>query len=227
MPLWSRSGSCKAGPASTTNALKTRDVRVFKHAPLQGPKDIRLLRIRQGTFSKQLKCKFSHVSLDAKTPLKYLAISYTWGDPTPKHEILCDDGQVMLLTETLHSLLHHPYLMKSDLPVWIDALCIDQDNLIEKSQQVGMMRSIYENAIRVIVYLGEPDGDSDRAMTTFETKASTFHTLDMLGNTTGSRDAVASFFERADSLILMNGIGRKSGGFFVGHGSNVYGLYKK
>lgn len=41
--------------------------------------------------------------------------------------------------------------------IWIDALCIDQTNLAERSEQVGMMRSIYQKAQLVISWLGPQD----------------------------------------------------------------------
>ena len=41
--------------------------------------------------------------------------------------------------------------------IWIDALCINQEDLIEHSAQVGLISRIYSNAQQVIVWLGVPD----------------------------------------------------------------------
>ncbi|KAK2061504.1 HET-domain-containing protein, partial [Colletotrichum caudatum] len=39
--------------------------------------------------------------------------------------------------------------------VWVDAICINQEDSNERSHQVGIMQYIYATAIRVVVYLGE------------------------------------------------------------------------
>ncbi|CAJ2502312.1 Uu.00g097060.m01.CDS01 [Anthostomella pinea] len=48
--------------------------------------------------------------------------------------------------------------------MWVDALCIDQGNTIERGSQVLRMGDIYKLAQRVIVWLGPAAGDSDYAM---------------------------------------------------------------
>ncbi|MCJ1232775.1 hypothetical protein MMC14_000729 [Varicellaria rhodocarpa] len=48
--------------------------------------------------------------------------------------------------------------------LWIDAICINQDNIQERNEQVQLMRSIYRGAYRVLVYLGEESTDSVNAM---------------------------------------------------------------
>jgi hypothetical protein len=44
--------------------------------------------------------------------------------------------------------------------LWIDAICIDQENIPERNAQVLQMRSIYQNAKRVLIWVGEEDDDS-------------------------------------------------------------------
>ena len=39
--------------------------------------------------------------------------------------------------------------------LWVDALCINQDDVEERSQQVSIMGRIYKEARMVLVYLGE------------------------------------------------------------------------
>ena len=46
----------------------------------------------------------------------------------------------------------------------VDALCINQNDIDEKNQQVQMMRDIYKNAVHVVVSLGESDLETDAAM---------------------------------------------------------------
>lgn len=47
---------------------------------------------------------------------------------------------------------------------WIDAFCIDQDNTLEKEQQVRLMGEVFAAAKNVIAWLGEPSDDSDVAI---------------------------------------------------------------
>ncbi|MCJ1405246.1 hypothetical protein MMC11_008473 [Xylographa trunciseda] len=51
-----------------------------------------------------------------------------------------------------------------DILIWVDAVCIDQSNVSERNQQVAQMRSIYAEAKEVIVWLGEPDEHSEKAL---------------------------------------------------------------
>ena len=48
--------------------------------------------------------------------------------------------------------------------VWIDALCINQDDTREREQQIMLMRSIYQHAASLLIWLGEETGDSNLAM---------------------------------------------------------------
>jgi hypothetical protein len=42
-------------------------------------------------------------------------------------------------------------------PLWVDQICIDQCNEVEKVSQIAMMGDIYSRASVVIIYLGEPE----------------------------------------------------------------------
>lgn len=44
--------------------------------------------------------------------------------------------------------------------LWVDAICINQADVRERSEQVAIMRDIYQHAERVLVWLGEEDADS-------------------------------------------------------------------
>ncbi|KAK8113351.1 hypothetical protein PG984_013877 [Apiospora sp. TS-2023a] len=86
----------------------------------------------------------------------YITMSYAWGAPTPTRTIIVD-GAEMEVTENLHALLTE--LRRSDwvrrgVQVWIDAICINQQDDDEKGHQVGMMRKIYEMSWQVVVWLG-------------------------------------------------------------------------
>jgi hypothetical protein len=52
--------------------------------------------------------------------------------------------------------------------LWIDAICINQDDLEERSKEVARMGDIYRNARRVVVWIGEESEDSDLAVSTLK-----------------------------------------------------------
>jgi hypothetical protein len=101
---------------------------------------------------------------------EYNALSYTWGDLlAPKVNILLN-GQEFPVTENcylaLQRLRREVTAASIVAPVWIDAICIDQDNPMEKGRQVQMMDRIFKEAERVVVWLGVGMDGSDRAIDT-------------------------------------------------------------
>lgn len=124
--------------------------------------EIRLLRLKQSrTRNEPIRIELLHAKLDDE--LDFYALSYTWGSATFPHIILADD-KVLSCTSNLHSALQHLRRRSEDLVMWIDAICIDQSNLEERSQQVGIMRSIYQRASQVIVWLGPSSSQTEMAM---------------------------------------------------------------
>jgi len=84
----------------------------------------------------------------------YEALSYEWGDPnSPRHTILLD-GQPFKVRKNLFRALE--CLRDTEVPgaLWIDAICINQEDLQERNHQVQMMSRIYRSAQGVRVWLG-------------------------------------------------------------------------
>ncbi|EGP86533.1 uncharacterized protein MYCGRDRAFT_43305, partial [Zymoseptoria tritici IPO323] len=118
-------------------------------------KEIRLLHMQHGFNDDPIVCDYvvHHLAKERK----YVAISYTWGDSTPTREIEVA-GQTVRVHENCFQALRQarnyylPTVQIKDL--WIDAICIDQSNPVEKSLQVQSMSSIFGRAHVVAVYLG-------------------------------------------------------------------------
>lgn len=84
---------------------------------------------------------------------EYKAISYVWGDPSHTTDIFLNGGKVKI-TKSLGAALRR-FRDSSDLvALWADAVCIDQENLQERADQVRIMGEIYAAAIQVNVWLG-------------------------------------------------------------------------
>jgi hypothetical protein len=107
--------------------------------------------------SLPIRCTTCKASLNSSP--YYLALSYAWGDPTP---IFLDDIEIQVTTN-LEAALRH-IRAPSELPCWVDAICINQSDPVERGQQVQLMRDIYSEATEVIVWLGEEQDDSRLAV---------------------------------------------------------------
>ncbi|OAP56816.1 hypothetical protein AYL99_08928 [Fonsecaea erecta] len=101
-----------------------------------------------------------HASLKDKP--RYEALSYTWGDTSNKRDI-CMNGHRFPITLNLHIAFQHLREQNGARTLWVDALCINQQNLQERAEQVSKMRDIFWLAQRVLAWTGEPD-ESDEAL---------------------------------------------------------------
>ncbi len=89
---------------------------------------------------------------------EYEALSYCWGEQADRLAIFCD-GQPLKATRNLEAALRCLRRASQCRLLWVDAVCINQDDTPEKESQVSIMREIYRKASNVIVWLGE-EGDN-------------------------------------------------------------------
>ncbi|KAF1982799.1 HET-domain-containing protein, partial [Aulographum hederae CBS 113979] len=89
------------------------------------------------------------------------AVSYAWGDLTKTNVLQLKDGRVIPITKSLFEAL--PYLADRSATgrLWIDQLCINQDDLDERGSQVPTMGEIYSQAVQTFAWTGLADGSSD------------------------------------------------------------------
>jgi hypothetical protein len=90
----------------------------------------------------------------------YEAMSYTWGDDNATETILVNDGQ-FALRPNLFSALKSLRNVDSPRLIWIDAICINQEDESERNHQVWQMNNIYSHAAVVNVWLGSATASSD------------------------------------------------------------------
>lgn len=149
----------------STEHLQHFDRWKFLHHAHLGPREIRLFRLIGYSEDppKRVEWEWIHVSLD-DLPAPYKAFSYTWGDPTLCSMMFLPDDHIVAITRSVDSILR--YVVEEEMReyFWIDAICICQTNVDEKSSQVLLMGEIYASALMVIVSLGSPSEDSDAAM---------------------------------------------------------------
>ena len=106
----------------------------------------------EAEVDSELECFFTTVPLDNCPDFE--ALSYAWGDATDTINVNVN-GEPVPVTPTLHSALRHLRQEEKDRILWIDRLCINQSDLKERSHQVTLMRRIYSQAPRTIVWLGD------------------------------------------------------------------------
>ncbi|TVY23978.1 Heterokaryon incompatibility protein 6,OR allele [Lachnellula hyalina] len=141
---------------------------MYRYNPLQHPLEIRVIRFGTAlaVSDPHLQVTISHVRLD-KRPV-YRALSYTWGDTTLKEIVECDNGGgQLLITANCASALRRLRLEDELTPIWIDSICINQNDIPERNQQILLISDVYRLASKVQVYLGEEDEDSALGMAYF------------------------------------------------------------
>ena len=159
--------SLPQGPSAVISSQMKPMTRLatYEYRPLdQAANEIRVLLVenRDG----MLQARIRHISLDAwQDP--YDALSYTWGGQIPTETILLEEGYTMHITQNLASALRSKLISESAskrIPVWADAICINQADIAERNTEVLKMRRIYGQARRVIVWLGAEAQNSDEAL---------------------------------------------------------------
>lgn len=140
------------------------DLTNFHYTRLKSKNAIRLLHLVPGSGNKGIAITLVDSFLcNPGQSSSYDALSYTWGDGQPDKPITCD-GRRLMVTQTLLEALR--YFRDPDRPVvlWVDQICICQDRVSEKNQQVQMMGKIFKTARKVIVWLGNHYDDSRAGM---------------------------------------------------------------
>ncbi|KAK5736563.1 hypothetical protein LTR17_007382 [Elasticomyces elasticus] len=126
----------------------------------------RLLRLFATEKDDAIRCCLQTFTAGSPDCPSYRAVSYTWGPKSstikpisissqgnPLHEEPTDERR-SLHSQNLFDLLNQLRSEQSDCWLWIDALCINQDDADERSHQVKIMGDIFRAANTVLVWLG-------------------------------------------------------------------------
>ena len=134
-------------------------------------REIRVLILSEGHDDDLVECSMEILSLDNGAAY-FDALSYVWGDENDTTTIFVNQLRVAVpksLAKCLQSLRnytasHIQVLGQPPLTIWADAVCINQQDLLERSQQVQMMGDIYSSARNVVIWLGEGTEYTDYAL---------------------------------------------------------------
>jgi hypothetical protein len=127
----------------------------FVYEPLKGPEfSIRLLEVLPSDGNSTSIC----IRL-WETPLheagEYRCLSYTWGSPLSRMYEINVNGDIFHVRQNLYSFLRTASQQIPRMPIWIDAVSIDQENDTEKEVQVSRMAEVYNNATETYIWLGK------------------------------------------------------------------------
>ncbi|PSN64857.1 HET-domain-containing protein [Corynespora cassiicola Philippines] len=134
----------------------------FEYSLLTEDYSVRLLRVLPGSGTDQICCELFPTSIREASG-KYIAGSYTWGPSFPTATITLN-GSSFDIRENLHDFLKVCRHSDDAVLIWVDAICIDQSNLVERTRQVGLMVEIYGQAAAVAIWLGPSSETLDYAM---------------------------------------------------------------
>jgi hypothetical protein len=124
-----------------------------------GIRCIRLLNV--SSINGRLVYNLFAVNLD--NPPRFFALSYTWDGQQSDQDLICD-ASTLKVSRNVSKILPYLYKYLGPVSIWIDAVCINQDDESEKNIQVPMMQEIYTKTSKSIVWLGESDSNIDEAM---------------------------------------------------------------
>ena len=167
---------------------------IYARVPLVAHRrEIRLLALAPGTGENALRGDLFVESLNYDD-LYYIAISYTWSGSVGGNTIIIS-GIPLLITKNLELALRRIRGPSRPKNLWVDAICINQNDAEEKGVQVSLMGDIYASATRTTVWLGEKSAQSDVAMDFIRSRRRDSHSYDS-DTDQGLRLAVAELFGR-------------------------------
>ena len=133
--------------------------------------EFRLLVLKPGTHDKPLhatlkRVRFPHAG-KRKGTSAFETISYVWGDQSVRDSITVN-GQLLDIPASAASALRRMRFRHGERSLWIDSVCINQGDLLERGQQVSMMSEIYFCAFANLIHLGEDDVHAESAFGSIE-----------------------------------------------------------
>jgi hypothetical protein len=159
------------------------------YIPLAEANGIRLMHLEPALDPHApLRFAFTHAHVtDLAT--EYEAISYTWGEHRLAFPLYIGDACV-LVTKNLDRVLRRLRRPTTTRALWADAVCINQTDNDEKSQQIPLMSKIFRGASRVLAWL---DGGADEERGMYMLHTLTRQTRSTAGST--MEDSVKALFK--------------------------------
>ncbi|CAI6335676.1 unnamed protein product [Periconia digitata] len=165
-----RPGSVTARKAASSSKSPAAVQSTFRYTPFpESPNFIRLLSFEMAPSpaagdGNDLFCTLA-IQNPWKNHIDYHCLSYCWGGEEKTHRIHIANSQdkstysTIPITNNLYRALKQIRHSQGFQHLWVDALCINQDDAKERSAQVAMMRRIYSQSSGVMIWLGEGESE--------------------------------------------------------------------
>lgn len=156
----------------------------YEYKPLSPGQFIRYMVLEPGKGDDPLICSLHESHVDSAI---FEAISYVWGTICRNHAIICD-GKQLEITANLRDALQQVRQPDKQRSLWADSICVNQDDLKERSQQVSIMGQIYSKAEKVLLCIGPDHADDaeQASRLTHDANAMILATFKVVGYSPGS-----------------------------------------
>ena len=123
--------------------------------------EIRVVTLHAGADRDPISCTIENTLLSQAQP--FTALSYCWGSEADFVEIVLN-GETVNIRRNLWRFLHSLRHLKGTICIWVDYICIDQNNVVERGHQVQLMADIYRSARGAYAWLGDATHRTDMAI---------------------------------------------------------------
>jgi hypothetical protein len=145
-------------PPRDMDHAKNKD---FQHPWIDSQAQVRLLRINAFGFdtSEDIECSLEVVPVVNLPITDYIALSYFWGEARTHNDVhqITVDRQRYWVRTNLWTFFQSARDLDNSLPIYIDAICLNQLDNEEREHQVTLMSEVYSHAKRAHVWLGTPE----------------------------------------------------------------------
>lgn len=153
MGVWRRRNASirktQDGVGDRNRNLQEKDAYRYK---VLGEGEIRLLKLKRAWIMADVECELVPIKLDADIPV-YTAVSYAWGPDPSRPRSIVVDGKRLNVTESAFEVVMAMAPESGERFVWVDFICINQEDVYERASQVKLMGAIYSRAEEVKVVL--------------------------------------------------------------------------
>jgi hypothetical protein len=147
------------------------------------------------------------ITVEVEKAPPYVALSYTWGRKDYSRLIRVNGFEIPItvnLGDAIDAIF--TFARQQNMMFWADSICIDQENVTERSQQVRLMNTIYRSAEIVAIWLGQTADDSDVAFDMMKEWKARF---DVLREQCGGSDELAVTSISSDDPLFFGSRGSK------------------
>ncbi|KAH7304422.1 heterokaryon incompatibility protein-domain-containing protein [Stachybotrys elegans] len=148
------------------NILQSDDGPSYQYSAI-GPDEIRVISLHPGHARDKISLSLESRSAAEAPKRGYAAVSYVWGNPKLNESVQCNERPLSVtssVVEVLKRLRDH----QDSVDLWIDAICINQQDVPERNHQISLMKEIYAKASKVLIWTGQHDSNTFAAFSYLE-----------------------------------------------------------